>query len=77
MERKQKYLLKQEKRVLVKRYAIEAEEMKAKLRRRMELERRHIERMKNELQKNSEVELSKLKQLEKRRKVSFCMSTRA
>lgn len=64
-------MLKQEKRVLAKRYLIETEEMKAKLKRRMDLERRHIERVKNELQKNSEVELNKLKQLEKRRKVGF------
>lgn len=66
-ERKRHYLLKQEKRTLAKRYAIETKEANTKMRRRIELERRHIERVKNELQKNTEVELEKMKQLEERK----------
>ena len=72
-QRKKEYLLRQEKRILNKRYMVELNEMKKTMRKRMELERRHLQRVKDELKKNSKAEKANMKQLQYEHKAS-CMS---
>ena len=70
-EKKQQFLLKEERKVLAKRHVIETEERNEKLRLLMELARMRSERVKSELQRKSEVGQKKKKLLEKQRRVSF------
>lgn len=68
-------MLREEKKVLAKWYAIEKEETKRRLQRRMELEKRHIQRVKKELLMNSEIEMNRMKQLEEKQKVGIVIQT--
>lgn len=69
-EKKRHYLKKQEQIILVKQHTVEAEEMKIKLKRRMELEQCHIQRVKNELKKHSREAMAKINHLRKKKEVS-------
>ena len=69
--RKIQSLEKQEKKTLAKQNMLEMVELKQKMDLRMELEKRHIQRVKDQLQKNSNVELKKLKLLKKKQMVGL------
>lgn len=68
-EKRRQYLKKQEQIVLAKRHALEAEEMKIKLKKRKELEQRHIQRVKEELKKHSREAMAKMNRLRKKQEV--------
>lgn len=70
-QRKKEYLLKQEKKILAKRYVVELNEMKKNMQKRLELERRHLQRVKEELEKNSKAEKASMKRLQHQHKVSW------
>ncbi len=72
-QRKQEYLLRQEKKILTKRYMVELNEMKKDMRKRMELECRHLQRIKDELTKNSKAEKANMKHLQREHKVSIIL----
>ena len=70
-QRKKDYLLRQEKKILAKRYMVELNEMKINMQKRMELERRHLQRVKEELEKNCRAEKASMKRLQVEHKVSW------
>ena len=70
-QRKKEYLLRQEKKILAKRHMVELNEMKKNMMKRMELERRHLQRVKDELEKNSKAEKANMKHLQREHKVCY------
>ena len=72
-EKRRQYLRRQENIVLAKQRAVEKEEMKIRLRRRIELEQNHIARVKNELKKNAQEAVSRMNLLRKKQEV--CVKT--
>lgn len=69
--RKMQNLEKREQKIMARQQMLEMVELKQKMDLRMELEKRHIQRVKDELQKNSNAELNKLKLLKKKRMVGL------
>lgn len=68
-EKKRLYLRRQEDIVLAKRKAMEKEEMRIKLKKRIELEQQHIARVKNELKKHIKEAAWKMNHLQKKQEV--------